>query len=598
MPAQYRLEMPAPETHLFHVTVTVIDAPATATDLVLPSWLPGWYIISDNARHIQGFAAFDLDNRPRVWAKVDKARWRVDNDGRGFRVRYQVYANHLAVFASHLDESHALFNGVDLFMYVDGAKDEPCLLSVTPPPDRDWRVTLTLDPADGDSTFYAPDYHSLVDSPGEIGTHRVLPFEVDGLPHGLALYGHGNEDADRLVADLARIVATARDVCGELPYPWYTFVLLLGDRGTGGMEHARCSINHVSRFTFQPRRDYERVLSLLSHEFFHVWNVKRIRPVAFDDYDYEREMYTGLLWVVEGATSYYDDLILARAGLLTPERFLERLGEDIHDYERTPARELYNLTEASFDTWLKMYRQYDNAPNTRVNFYLKGALVHLLLDLEIRHRTQGTCSLDDVFRALWADYKTRGAGYADGEYKTIVEGVVGGRMDDFWARYVDGRAALDFDTPLAEVGLRLTRGYKADKDRERTGGRPGVERGYLGATTRMDNGRLLVQTAYAGSPAQAAGLTPGDELLALDGVRLTEATLAHRLDERAPGETVTVTVFRRDELQQVPVTLGVRPPDDYRIEALPGATAEQRARFRAWLGVDLPLSEPPREETP
>lgn len=598
MPTHYHLAMPAPATHLFHVAIMVPDAPAPTTDLVLPSWLPGWYIISDHARHVQDFAALDADGHPLPWSKVDKARWRVTNGGGSFQVRYQVHANHLAVFASHLDESHALFNPVDVFMYVDGAKHQPCLLTVIPPPDWGWRVTLTLDPAEGESVFYAPDYHALADSPGEVGTHRLLSFEVDGLPHHLALYGHGNEDADRLVADLARIVATARDVCGELPYPWYTFVLLLGDRPTGGMEHARCSINHVSRFSFQPLRDYERVLSLLAHEFFHVWNVKRIRPHAFDDYDYEREMYTESLWIVEGATSYYDDLILTRAGLLTPERFLERLADDIREYERTPARELYNLTEASFDTWLKMYRAYDNAPNNRVNFYLKGALVHLLLDLEIRRRTHGTCSLDDVFRTLWADYKARGAGYADTDYKTIVESVVGGRLDDFWARYVDGRDPLDFDSLLADVGLRLTRSHQADKDLERTGGRPGVERGYLGITTRVDNGRLLVQTTYAGSPAHAAGLTPGDELLALDGFRLTEATLPHRLDERAPGEVVTITVFRRDELHQVQVTLGARSPDNYRLAVVPDATAEQRACFRAWLGVDLPAPDPAKEASP
>ncbi len=586
----YTLAMPRPASHLFDVTVTVAEAATPTAELVLPVWLPGWYIVRDMARHVQEFAAETLAGRPLPWFKVDKSRWRVENGGGGFRARYRVYANQLAVFASHLDDTHGFFNGTDVFMYLDGAKEQPCRLTIEPPPDHGWQVTIALD-RDAENRFVAPNYDVLVDSPGEVGTHRLFTFEVDGVPHTIALYGHGNEDPARLTQDVARIVAQAREVVGVRPYPYYIFFLHLTDKGTGGMEHALCSVNHRSRFTFQPEREYEKLLSLLSHEFFHVWNVKRIRPTTFGPFDYTREIYTRLLWVMEGATSYYDDLILRRAGLIPPRRYLDLVSESIRELEGNPGRHLFSLTESSFDTWLKMYQSHENFLNSRVSFYLKGEIVHLLLDLEIRHRTDGARSLDDVLRRLWADYAQHGQGFPEAMYKPVVEAVAGSNFDDFWARYVDGTAELDFDTALAYAGLRLVRGYKCDRERDKdTYGLPGAERGHLGVLTRDDHERVVVQSILTGTPAATIGLAADDEIIALDGFRLTPATFQARLNERRAGETVTLTFFRRDELVQRPVTLAQRPPDDYRLEPLPDATDKQQALYHAWLGAPW---EPP-----
>jgi len=341
--------MPAPHTHLFHVTVEVDRLDGASVDLVLPSWTPGSYMIREYARHVQGFGArAAATDAPLPWRKVAKDAWRVETGGaERIRASYQVYANDLTVRTSHLDGAHAYFNGASVFMFVPGREAEPLRLRVEAPPD--WQVTTGLDPADRPNEFLAADYDELVDCPVECGTHRLLAFEVDGIPHRMAIWGRGNEDEARLIADTRRIVEAQRDFFGGLPYRHYTFILHLLDGRGGGLEHRNSVTNQVDRWTFRPERNYERYLSLTSHELFHVWNAKRLRPAPLGPFDYRRENYTRLLWLVEGATSYYDNLLLTRAGLMAPERFLERLGEAIAQLQNQPRRLVQSLEQSSFD---------------------------------------------------------------------------------------------------------------------------------------------------------------------------------------------------------------------------------------------------------
>jgi len=573
----YTISMPAPHTHLFHVTVEVDRLDGASVDLVLPSWTPGSYMIREYARHVQGFGArAAATDAPLPWRKVAKDAWRVETGGaERIRASYQVYANDLTVRTSHLDGAHAYFNGASVFMFVPGREAEPLRLRVEAPPD--WQVTTGLDPADRPNEFLAADYDELVDCPVECGTHRLLAFEVDGIPHRMAIWGRGNEDEARLIADTRRIVEAQRDFFGGLPYRHYTFILHLLDGRGGGLEHRNSVTNQVDRWTFRPERNYERYLSLTSHELFHVWNAKRLRPAPLGPFDYRRENYTRLLWLVEGATSYYDNLLLTRAGLMAPERFLERLGEAIAQLQNQPGRLVQSLEQSSFDAWIKFYRPDENSANSGVSYYLKGGLVCFLLDMEIRARTGGRRSLDDLMRRLYVAYPISGPGIPEeGALLAAVEELTGDRQGlfrDFFARYVSGVVELDYGRALAMVGLELRW--------ERKG-----PRAWLGCGLKRQGERTIIESVRSDGPACEAGVYAGDELLALDGWRVNDEQLTERLEERRPGDTVRLTLFRGDALIEARVTLAEAPPDRAVIAPVAAPSDSQRRTYRSWLGMD------------
>ncbi|MDQ3555663.1 MAG: M61 family peptidase, partial [Gemmatimonadota bacterium] len=312
--------MPEPHTHLLHVEMEVREA-GGPVELAMPVWTPGSYLVREFARNAHTFAAEDGAGGPLGWSKTDKTRWRVDAPRDGtLRVRYTVYAAELSVRTSHLDASHGYVNGASVFFYAEGRRDEPLELRVEPP--AGWRTTTALPPGPEPETFLAAGYDELADSPLEIGTHALLEWESGGVPHRYAVWGRGNLDPERLVADTRRIVDATRDFWGGLPYRDFTFILHLTAGAAGGLEHRDSTTLLVDRWAFRGR-PYEETLALVTHEFFHVWNGKRIRPAPLGPFDYTRENYTRNLWVVEGVTTYYTDLLLRRAGLITPERYLD-----------------------------------------------------------------------------------------------------------------------------------------------------------------------------------------------------------------------------------------------------------------------------------
>jgi predicted metalloprotease with PDZ domain len=569
----YTIAMPAPHTHLFHVTVEVDEIAGPALELVLPAWTPGSYMVREYARHVQGFSARAEGAGELAWRKTAKDTWEVTTGGASrISVSYQVYANELTVRTSHLDSSHGYFNGASVFMYAPGRTDEPLRLVVDAP--EGWQVATGLD-AEGEG-FIADDYDHLVDSPVECGTHRLLEFEVDGIPHRIAIWGRGNEDEGRLLEDTRRIVEAQRDFFGGLPYKHYTFILHLTDGRGGGLEHRNSVSNLLDRWTFRPERSYERYLSLTSHELFHVWNVKRLRPAPLGPFDYRRENYTRLLWLMEGGTSYYDDLLLARAGLLKPERYLEKLADKIVALQGQPGRLLQSVEQSSFDAWIKLYRPDENSANSSISYYLKGSLVCMLLDMEIRRQTGGERSFDDLLRLLFARYPLDGPGIPeDGAVLAALEelaGERGGAFRRFFARYIAGTEELDYGAGLAMVGL------------EPRWSRRGPE-AWLGLNLKRQGERTVVAAARADGPAYAAGVYADDELLALDGWRVNEERLNARLGERAPGEMVRLTLFRGDALLEVPVTLGRAPNDALTLAPIAEPSAAQQAAYREWLGL-------------
>ncbi len=567
--------MPQPTSHLFEVELHLVHWSQTTLDLVMPVWTPGSYLIREYARHVQEFTAATLDGHPLPWQKVSKNHWRVTTEpGAGVRVRYRVFANELSVRTNHLDRSHGYFNGAALFCYIPGWERHPIAVTIMPP-DPTWRVATPLPTArDQPQTFLAPDFDTLVDSPFEVGPHQPHTFMVCGKPHDLVIWGErGNSNLEQIQTDIAKIIQVEADLFGGLPYDRYLFLLHLSANSYGGLEHKNACSLIYPRFGFQPQDEYHRFLQLVAHEFFHLWNVKRIRPKELETIDYTTENYTPSLWFAEGTTSYYDILFPLRAGLYDAKTCLTAYSKDITRLQQTPGRQVQSLSESSFDTWIKLYRPDANSPNCRVSYYLKGELVSLLLDLLIRSRHGNQRSLDDVMRHLWHTYGQPGIGYTPADLQSALESVAGVSLDRFFADFIEGTVELPFEDYLQPFGLRLKVEMSAEP--------------YLGLTLKSDVGKTLIETVAVGSPAEQAGLNPGDEVLALNGVRVTAETWPDRLKQYAPGTTLQLSVFQQDELYTTSVSLAEPSPKHYQIVPLEDPPPAQQRLFQGWLGEDL-----------
>lgn len=569
---RYRVSMEQAHAHLFDVEMVIEGWQSDSLWLKLPVWTPGSYLVREYSRHLQDFAVQSAAGASPRWRKTAKQTWQVETAGiASLHITYRVYANELTVRTSHLDTTHAYFNGACLFLYVPGLEALPCEVSVEPL-HPEWRVTTALSAVERQqNTYRATSYDELVDSPFEVGTHRIIPFTVLGRSHTLAVWGKSNLDFNRFLPDLESIIVTEAKLFGELPYDHYVFIVHFAD-SYGGLEHRNSTTLLYPRFELQPEEKYFKFLNLVAHEFFHLWNVKRIRPSTLDRFDYGQENYTRALWFMEGATSYYDELIPLRAGLYNRKHYLKLLGGQISRFLATPGRRVQPLAESSFDTWIKLYRPNENSANAQISYYLKGQLVCLLLDLDIRLQTGGERSLDAAMRYLWQHYGREDVSFPEDELEQIIAQAAGYEPGDFFDRYLRSTAELDFDAGFAPYGLKLVAQGLEDAPP------------CLGLRTQEQNGRTLVQTVEADSPAQKAGLNHGDELVALGGWKVTHATLKDRLAELQPGTAIEVAYFRREELVSSTVWLDAPRPTGYTLSVSNDATNEQRERLTAWLG--------------
>ena len=591
----YRVSMPVPHGHLFHVEVAV-DDPGDALVAAMPVWTPGSYLVREFARHLEALEAEDEHGVRLAAERLDKQRFRVASRCCARAViRYRVFAHELTVRTSHLDGTHGFFNGAALLLYVEGRERERHVLEVVPPPG--WKVACALAPAPGAAeplaapgdqagpwVFTARDYDELVDSPVEAGTHRLASFDAMGRRHAIALWGRTSLDLDRLAGDARRIVEHFGELMGGLPYERYLFIVHLTASARGGLEHGASATLDVKRTGFFPRDAYQDTLALIAHEFFHAWNVKRLRPAAFLPYDYGREQYTRLLWWFEGVTSYYDELALVRTRLAEPKRYLKHLGEQLTALARSPGAEKMSAEEASLTAWVKLYRPDENSTNSAVSYYLKGELIALALDLLLRRSGR---SLDELVRALHARWGERGLP-EDGVEAAVAERVGAVTARAFFDRNVRGAGAVELGLETIGLTAKARRSHAFDDQ----GGSPpksdpGPVPGWLGAT--LDAGsKLTVRSVREASPAWRAGLYAGDEILAEGGFRVDRGALWDRLCEAGPGGTVRLTVFRRDELAELVVPLGAAPEDTVWIEPVASSSAEQRAAFEAWCGSTFP----------
>lgn len=560
--------MPQPQNHLFEVSLTVSDWEPESLDLKMPVWTPGSYLVREYAKQLQDFSA-TANNHKLAFTKVAKHHWQIQTGNRQeIVIRYRMFANELTVRTNHLDRTHGYFNPAALCFYVPGYESYPIDITIIPA-DSTWVVTTPL-PEISPQTWRAKDFDTLVDSPFEIGCQQITDFTVLDKPHQLVVWGEGNLDIDRSIADISKIIEVEAEIFGSLPYEKYLFLLHLSPSGGGGLEHKSCCSLLYPRFNFHPRDKYNRFMQLVAHEFFHLWNVKRIRPIGLEKFDYERENYTPSLWFSEGTTSYYDLIIPRRAGIYDGQEFLVELSKEITRFLTTPGRLVQPLSESSFDAWIKLYRPDANSNNSQMSYYLKGEMVTLLLDLLIRSRSQGQKSFDDVLVLMWEQFGQAEIGFSEIQLKNIIESVADTDLTDFYDRYIHGLEELPFDDYLNLVGLRLSPVES--------------KAAYLGISIKNDVDKAIVKSVASDSPAQFVGIDPGDELLAIDGFKVTSDSLTERLEQYAVGSEIKVTIFQGDRLITLPITLSKPESQQYQLLSIKEPNSSQSQLLKGWMG--------------
>lgn len=575
-PLRHTLRFPAPQSHLVDVTTVVPGEGRSDIELMMPVWTPGSYLIREYERNVEGFSAVDPAGRPLPVVKSAKNRWRISSGGASaVTVSYRVYGREMTPRTNWIDASFAIINGAPTFMTIAGDTSRPHEVVVEPP--SNWKtVASPLAEAGSSRTFRASSFDELVDSPMLLGNPDVRTFQVGGKTISLVTEGGGAQfDAPRAAQDLAKVVETHRAMWGSLPFDRYVFFNLLtlpAGQGGGALEHASSVVMLGDRSLTKARQSYVTWLELASHEFFHAWNIKRLRPVELGPFDYERENHTKSLWLAEGVTDYYGDLAVHRAGLSTPDEYLQNLSSKIDEIQNTPGRFVQSVEQASFDAWIRFYRPDENSVNVSISYYTKGHVIGLLLDARIRALTKGARSLDDVMRLAFARYSGV-KGYTPDEFRAVAEDVAGASLKDFWTQAIEGTAELNYGEALETLGLRF-----------RPTDATGVRRAWIGVSLRNDNGRLLVSQVRRETPGAAAGLNVDDEILAIDDTRVRADRIDARLAQYAAGDRVTLLIARREQFLQIPLTFGAEPDRRWRLERHPAPTDAQRQAHQSWVG--------------
>ncbi|MDH5302414.1 MAG: PDZ domain-containing protein [Gammaproteobacteria bacterium] len=594
---RYCIQALSPQAHLFQVAVIIPQPDSAGQRVSLPAWIPGSYMIRDFARNVVQLHARS-DGRALAVKKIDKQTWQVEPCAGELQLEYEVYAWDLSVRAAHLDQTHGYFNGTSVFVRVHGKEHEPCQVELLRPQGElyaSWKVSTALrcDGATlhGFGTYQASDYDELIDHPVEMGNFTLLQFDACGVPHEVAITGRHYTDEARLIRDLQAICETQIRFFGEpAPFDRYVFQVMVVGEGYGGLEH-RASTSLLCARDDLPRsgmkeltENYKNFLGLCSHEYFHAWNVKRIKPEAFIPYDLDREVYTELLWVFEGFTSYYDELFLYRAKILSDVNYLQMMAQGFTRVTRGSGRFKQSIAESSFDAWSKFYKQDENALNAIVSYYGKGAMVGLALDLWLRQHSAGQYSLDHAMRYLWQHHGLTGKGMAERSLEQIIVQTSGLDVSAFFADYVYGTQDPPMEELLNEVGVSYQ--LRATTGQSDTGGKAATvddSAVTLGCRFGSDAVGAKVAVVQDGSAGQLAGLAAGDVLVAIDGLQVNTGNLEKRLANFLPGQTVQIHAFRRDELMTFSAVMKKPVADTCVMELKKDVAETVLANRQAWL---------------
>ncbi len=510
-------------------------------------------------------------------SKVSKDEWVIETEGSTtVEIRYRVYAFEFTVDTSYLDNLHGIINGASVFVYVEGMQKLEGVLEVIPI--NGWKNVSTglAKISETSFEFVFPNYDILIDSPLEIGNQRIHKFDLNGIRYEVSIYSAGKFDQDSFVSDIRRIVKTTEMVFKDIPYNRYVFIVdFMNDNLFGGLEHLNSTHCIAPLLRLDPPQEYHQSLSLFSHEFFHAWNVKRMRPVGLGPFDYSKEAYTKSLWISEGVTSYYDDLLVRQAQIYTVGEYLEAFAQNISQMKSLPGSRWQSAQEASFDSWIKHYRQNENSPNVIFSYYLQGAVIGWMLDMEIRKVTRLSKNLDDVMRKIYQkSFLAEGRGFTEEEFERICVEVSGSEsVREIFRGRVSGRNDVDYDRYLGYAGLRLT------PKKEEKGA------GFLGVRIRDESGKAITSTVLSSSPAEVSGLSAGDEIMGINGARMDKSRIIFYLQTRKPGELVKLVCSRQGSLIELEGRLTEKPVLEYRIAKKEQANDVERRLFENWLGT-------------
>ncbi len=567
----YKLSMKLPNSHYFQVEMNVAKLKDDFITVKMPVWAPGSYLTREFARHVNRVKATDENGNNLNVQKISKNAWKIDTKGiKNVQINYEVYAFELSVRTSFLDDSHGYVNGTSMFMYLNGHKDLSGKLSINLHPSFS-KISTALK-SSGNNTFDFNDYDHLVDCPIEMGNQKEFHFEAAGVDHTVAMYGEGNYDIPTLQRDMAKIVEAETIIMGENPNKEYLFIIHNITVPSGGLEHKNSTTLQVNRWTYSGDK-YLGFLSLVAHEYFHLWNVKRMRPKSLGPFDYDNENYTDLLWVMEGFTSYYDELALRRAGFYSEDDYLGKLFGTLNYVENQPGNAVQPVAHASFDAWIKAYRSNENSVNTTISYYSKGQILAAMLDLYIINKFKGEKSLDNFLQELYQNfYKKKDIGYTEEEFQKALEKFLGENMDWFFKNYVYDTKTIDYAKFFKGVGL--------DISDQSNGPTP-----TLGIRTKNSSGKLIISTVYKGSAAEKQGLSVNDEIIAVDGYRVNKSDFEAMMSKKGNGERFEIVVSRDNIIKTYPMKMGENKRK--RFSYANGFDEMTQKYFNYWLRVDV-----------
>ena len=609
---QYEVDLADVKNHYLTVTAT-IPVEGKTTELMMAVWTPGSYLVREYARHMDSIEVTSVGKDGSAekldYEKIKKNRWVVQTDGqKSFKFKYRIYCNEMSVRTNWVGKQFAMINGAPTFVTLPDRLNEQHVVRLKMP--NGWTRSATSIKQAGDTphTFLAENFDEIVDSPIVAGNINVYPFSVGGVEHQLVNVGEsGYWDGSKAAADLKRVVAEHHKMWGVVPYDRYLFLNMINESG-GGLEHDNSTLIMTSRWSFRDKRRYVGWLSLASHEFFHTWNVRRLRPKPLVKYDYENEVYTDGLWIAEGITSYYEDLALVRAGLTTRKEFLAQLSRSIGSVQGTHGRKVQSLKESSFDTWIKFYRPDENSSNTRISYYAKGAVVAFLLDAKIRKLTDGEKSLDDVMRKMYESFSK--SGFTSKDFRKTASDIAGEDLSDWFTSTIDSTDDLVYDD-LESIGIVVPNKKKADtatdessenksdeaekddakprkksprKRMKKSPAKPAKPTPWLGVSTGDTDGKITVSSVKPNSPASDVGLNIKDEIIAINGfrVRSVDSSLA----QYEVGDEIEVLIARRGELMTMKMTIAKRERESWALKLIAKPTEKQQEQIDLWLGAE------------
>ncbi len=567
----FEVSFTEPQAHYVDVVMNISNIHSDHLEVKMPVWAPGSYLVREFAKNVEWFSATDAEGGKLPFVKSSKNTWNIKTlKNKSIRINYRVYAFEISVRTSFVDSSHAFLSPTGVFMYIPGQIEQAATVTIHPIPAWN-KISTGLEPIQGQTnTFYAPNFDILFDSPIEIGTQDVFEFMAAGVKHEVAMYGGGNYDQERLKHDMAKIVEAETNIFAINPNKHYVFIVHNYNSAGGGLEHLNSTVLGMSRQNYADEVGYNNFLGLVAHEYFHLWNVKRLRPLALGPFNYDQENYTTNLWISEGFTEYYGNLAVHRAGIYSFEKYLQILANDINTVANQPGDRVQPVSEASFDAWIKSYRPNENSKNSTISYYDKGAIVALVMDLEILQATNGAKSLDDLMKTMYEEYALKlHRGFTDSEFKAVAEHTAGHSLEEIYSRYINGTQPIDFNQYFDAVGLKLIDDLANKNDP------------YLGTTTAIKDGKIIITNIARGSAAWTSGLNVNDEIIGIDGNRVSD--LDKLIAMKRVGQKISVLVSRDALLKTIELTLTRNPTVKYKIVSVENANETQLALRKKWL---------------